>query len=76
MTANRTTTDSEMATTDHTFGRPLAGPGRTAAHTPTCTILPPTGPAYPSRDESPSPLSRQADPQSAYFGHEVRVTGW
>ena len=76
MIANSSTTDSEMATTDHTFGRPLVGPGRAARHTPTWTILPPTGPGYTPRDEWLWFRFRQPQVRQEYFGRGAPVTGW
>ncbi|GGW28563.1 hypothetical protein GCM10010320_04370 [Streptomyces caelestis] len=52
MIANSSTTDSEMATTDHTLGRSaLPARGRNPAH-PARTIVPPTRPGYAAGDAS------------------------
>ncbi|GAA3807246.1 hypothetical protein GCM10022206_52220 [Streptomyces chiangmaiensis] len=53
MIANSSTTDSEMATTDHTLG-PSALParGRLPLHAPVGTIVPPTSPPYAAREAS------------------------
>lgn len=53
MIANSSTTDSEMATTDHTLG-PSATPARRRLplHTPAGTIVPPTSPPYAARESS------------------------
>jgi hypothetical protein len=53
MIANSSTTDSEMATTDHTLGRStLPARGPPFQRTPAGTIVPPTGPPYAAREAS------------------------
>jgi hypothetical protein len=57
MIANSSTTDSEMATTDHTLGRSaLPARGRDPAH-PARTIVPPTRPGYAAGDASTTRVS-------------------
>jgi hypothetical protein len=50
MIANSSTTDSEMATTDHTLGRSALPARRYGPRTPARTIVPPTRPAHADRD--------------------------
>ncbi|GGS13409.1 hypothetical protein GCM10010236_79670 [Streptomyces eurythermus] len=52
MTANNSTTDSEMATTDPTLGRSALPARRYGPRTPARDIVPPTRPAYAADDES------------------------
>jgi hypothetical protein len=53
MIANSSTTDSEMATTDHTLRSvPLSRPGGATPHTPARTIVPPTRRPYAAGEAS------------------------
>jgi hypothetical protein len=56
MIANSSTTDSEMATTDHTLGRSaLPARGRHPQRTPARTMVPPTGLPYAGAEASSTP---------------------
>lgn len=52
MIANISTTDSEMATTDHTLGRSLSRPADASPAHPAGTIVPPTRLPYAAADTS------------------------
>ncbi|CAK7284570.1 hypothetical protein SGPA1_30443 [Streptomyces misionensis JCM 4497] len=71
MTANSSTTDSEMATTDHTLGRSLSRPGGTA-RTPARTIVPPTGLVHAAPDMmSDTPPRAGRRPAQEFDGHST-----
>jgi hypothetical protein len=68
MIANSSTTDSEMATTDHTLGRSRStGPGRRPWRAPARTIVPPTGRSYAARETSSCTRARRGAPATGAY---------